>query len=146
VRDWKAKLTPVLAENLRRRRKGKIGPTGTLMRHKFGAGPMAVSLSGDRPRRRLVDVMLSEHRDLAAARVLFRSAKAVTGVTPDRFTTDGHDAYPRSIRTELGKHVAASNDADISTTDLGRTTAASRIGVDRCLEEFCISGTLLPRL
>ena len=25
VRDWEAKLTPVLAENLRRRRKGKVG-------------------------------------------------------------------------------------------------------------------------
>jgi putative transposase len=43
----------------------------------------------------LVDVMLSEHRDLAAARAFFRSAKAVTGVTPDRVTTDGHDAYPK---------------------------------------------------
>jgi transposase-like protein len=29
----------------------------------------------------------------------------VTGVTPDRVTTDDHDAYPRAIRTELGKHV-----------------------------------------
>src|SRR6187200_1527499 len=29
--------------------------------------------------------MLSEHRDLAAAKAFFRSAKAVTGVTPDRF-------------------------------------------------------------
>jgi hypothetical protein len=53
----------------------------------------------------LVDVMLSEHRDLAAARAFFRSAKAVTGVTPDRITTDGHDAYPSAIRTEFGKHV-----------------------------------------
>src|SRR5580704_10309521 len=53
----------------------------------------------------LVDVMLSEHRDLAAAKVFFRSAKAVTGVTPDRVTTDGHDAYPRAIPTELGRHV-----------------------------------------
>ena len=53
----------------------------------------------------LVDVMLSEHRDLAAARAFFRSAKTVTGVTPDRVTTDGHDAYPRAIRTELGKQV-----------------------------------------
>ena len=25
VRDWEAKLTPALAENLRRRRKGKVG-------------------------------------------------------------------------------------------------------------------------
>jgi transposase-like protein len=53
----------------------------------------------------LVDVMLSENRDLAAAKAFFRSAKAVTGVTPDRVTTDGHDAYPRAIRTELGRHV-----------------------------------------
>ena len=27
VRDWEAKLTPALAENLRRRRKGRIGPS-----------------------------------------------------------------------------------------------------------------------
>jgi hypothetical protein len=26
-------------------------------------------------------------------------------VTPDRVTTDGHDSYPRAIRTELGKRV-----------------------------------------
>jgi transposase-like protein len=50
----------------------------------------------------LVDVMLSEHRNLAAAKRFFQSAKAVTGVIPDRVTTDGHDAYPRAIRLELG--------------------------------------------
>ena len=53
----------------------------------------------------LVDVMLSEHRDLAAAKAFFRSAKAVTGVTPDGVTTDGHDAYPGAIRTVLGNRV-----------------------------------------
>jgi transposase-like protein len=53
----------------------------------------------------LVDVMLSEHRDLAAAKAFFRSAKAVTGVTPDRVTTDGYDAYPRAIQSELGGQV-----------------------------------------
>src|SRR5579871_3452240 len=53
----------------------------------------------------LVDVMLSEHRNLAAAKRFFRSAKAVTGVTPDRVTTDGHDAYPGAIRTEPGGRV-----------------------------------------
>jgi putative transposase len=41
----------------------------------------------------LVDVMFSEHRDMAAAKAFFRSAKTVTGVTPDRVTTDGHDSY-----------------------------------------------------
>ena len=53
----------------------------------------------------LVDVLFSEHRDMAAAQAFFRSAKAVTGVTPDRVTTDGHDSYPRAIKTELGKGV-----------------------------------------
>jgi transposase-like protein len=53
----------------------------------------------------LVDVMFSEQRDMAAAEAFFRSAQAVTGVTPDRVTTDGHDSYPRAIRSELGKGV-----------------------------------------
>ena len=32
VRDWEAKLTPALAEELRRVRRGKVGAAGTLMR------------------------------------------------------------------------------------------------------------------
>ena len=106
VRDWEAKLTPALAENLRRRRKGKVGRSWyvdeTYIRVRGGWRYLyrAIDRAGA-----LVDVMLSEHRDLAAAKAFFRSAKAVTGVTPDRATTDGHDAYPRAIRTELGRHV-----------------------------------------
>ncbi len=53
----------------------------------------------------LVGVLFSERREMAAAKAFFRSAKAVTGIIPDRVTTDGHDSYPRAIRTELGKHV-----------------------------------------
>ena len=106
VRDWEAKLTPALAENLRRRRKGKVGRSWyvdeTYIRVRGGWRYLyrAIDRAGA-----LVDVMLSEHHDLAAAKAFFRSAKAVTGVTPDRVTTDGHDAYPRAIRTELGRHV-----------------------------------------
>ncbi len=29
----------------------------------------------------------------------------MTGIVPDRVTTNGHHSYPRAIRTELGKHV-----------------------------------------
>jgi len=29
----------------------------------------------------------------------------VTGVTPDRVTTDGHDSYPRAIQTTLAADV-----------------------------------------
>jgi hypothetical protein len=34
---------------------------------------------------------------MKAARAFFRSAKAVTGITPDRVTTDGHDSYPSAL-------------------------------------------------
>jgi putative transposase len=106
VRDWEVKLTPALVENLRRRRKTRVGrswcvdETYIRVRGQWRYLYRAIDRDGV-----LVDVMLSERRDLTAARAFFRSAKAVTGVTPDRVTTDGHDAYPRAIRTEFGKHV-----------------------------------------
>jgi transposase-like protein len=55
--------------------------------------------------------MLSDHRNLAGAKRFFRSAKAVTGVIPDRVTTDGRDAYPRAIRIEFGSRVRHRNNA-----------------------------------
>jgi len=62
----------------------------------------------------LVDVMFSEHRDMAAAKAFFESAKMVTGITPDRVTTDGHDSYPRAIRTVLGTGVRHRNSRNCS--------------------------------
>jgi transposase-like protein len=62
-------------------------------------------VSRDRPRGTLVNVMLSETRDMAASEAFFRSAKAVIGATPARVTTDGHDSYLRAIRIQLGPHV-----------------------------------------
>ena len=106
VREWEAKLTPALAEELRRSRKGKVGrswyidETYVRVHGQWKYLYRAIDRDGA-----LVDAMLSEHRNLAAARRFFRSAKAVTGVIPDRVTTDGHDAYPRAIRTELGSRV-----------------------------------------
>jgi transposase-like protein len=106
VREWEAKLAPALAANLRRKRKGRVGhswyvdETYIRVRGHWRYLYRAIDRDGA-----LVDVMLSEHRDLAAAKAFFRSAKTVTGVTPDRVTTDGHDAYPRAIRTELGRQV-----------------------------------------
>jgi transposase-like protein len=60
----------------------------------------AIDRNGD-----LIDVMLSEHRDMAAAQAFFRSAKSATGMTPDHVTTDGHGSYPRAIRSTLSRHV-----------------------------------------
>jgi putative transposase len=106
VHDWEAKLTPTLAEELRRSRNGKVGrswyidETYIRVHGQWRYLYRAIDRDGA-----LVDVMLSEHRNLAAAKRLLRSAKAVTHVIPDRVTTDGHDVYPRAIRTELGSRV-----------------------------------------
>ena len=106
VREWEAKLTPALAEDLRRRRRGKVGRSWYTDETYIKVGGRwrylyrAIDRSGA-----LVDVMFSEHRDMKAARAFFGSAKAVTGLTPDRVTTDGHDSYKRAIRTELGRGV-----------------------------------------
>jgi putative transposase len=53
----------------------------------------------------LVDVYLSETRDLAAAKAFFRSAQSVTQVKPEQVTTDGHTSYPTAITEELGESV-----------------------------------------
>ena len=53
----------------------------------------------------LVDVLLSEKRDKAAAETFFRSARTVTDSVPERVTTDGHAAYPGAITAVLGEAV-----------------------------------------
>jgi transposase-like protein len=106
VREWEVKLTPTLAEDLRRRRRGKVGrswyvdETYVKVQGCWCYLDRAIDQHGN-----LVDVLLSEHRDMVAAKAFFRSAQAVIGITPDRVTTDGHDSYPRAIRTTLGKAV-----------------------------------------
>ncbi len=49
--------------------------------------------------------MVSEKRDLEAAKRFFTQAVAVVGHAPERVTTDGHDSYPRAIRERLGNNV-----------------------------------------
>jgi transposase-like protein len=88
VRDWEAKLTPALAEGLRRRRRGKVGnswyvdETYIKVHGHWRYLYRAIDRSGA-----LVDVMFSERRDMAAAKAFFQSARTVTDMTPDRVTT-----------------------------------------------------------
>src|SRR3954454_150876 len=115
VRAWEAKLTPALAEDLRRRRRGQMGRSWYVdemylkVQGRWCYLYRAVDWNGN-----LVDVLFSQHRDMAAAQAFFRSAKAVTGVTPDRVTTDGHGSYPRAIRTELGQDVRHRTSRDLN--------------------------------
>src|SRR3954464_13944448 len=109
VREWEAKLAPLLADELRRRRHGKRGArscqwhvdeTSLKVRGRWCYLYRAIDRDGN-----LVDTMLSEHRDMAAAQAFFHSAKSATGQAPDRVTTDGHVSYPRAIRSTLGRRV-----------------------------------------
>ena len=109
VGEWEAKLAPVLAGELRQWRWGKSGArsrqwhvdeTYLKVRGRWCYLYRAIDRDGN-----LVDTMLREHRDMAAAQAFFRSAKSATGMTPDQVTTDGHGSYPRAIRSTLGRHV-----------------------------------------
>jgi hypothetical protein len=115
VRDWEAKLAPVLADELRRRRHCKGGARGRRWHvdetyPKVGGRWAYLYRSIDRDGN-LVDTMPSEHRDMAAAQAFFRSARSVTGQVPDQVTTDGHGSYPRAIRSTLGRRVVHRNSA-----------------------------------
>ena len=94
----------------------------------------------------LVDVLFSEHRNMAIAQAFFRSATAVTGITPERVTIDGHvgstvaklgdlgvrvHSYPRAIRTTLGKGVRYRTGAYLNNR-LERITAASKAAIGPC--------------
>lgn len=49
--------------------------------------------------------MLSEHREMEAAKKFLTQAREVVGHRPTKVTTDGYDAYPRAIRRILGRKV-----------------------------------------
>jgi transposase-like protein len=106
VRKWKAKLVPPWGEALCKRRQGTVGQswyvaeTYVRVQDQWQYLYRAIDRDGH-----LVDVRLSATPDLAAAEAFFRPACTVTGVTPDRITTDGHDAYPRAIRNVFGERV-----------------------------------------
>jgi putative transposase len=109
IRDWEAKLLPVMGDALRKRRHGTrrgagiswyIDETYLKVRGRWCYLYRAIDRDGN-----LIDAMLSEHRDMQAAKAFFRSARATMGFRPDRVTTDGHGSYPRAIRTVLGKTV-----------------------------------------
>ena len=106
VRSWEALVAPLLTEQLRARRKGKAGPrwhadeTYIKVHGAWCYLYRAIDADGN-----LVDSMLSERRDMEAARRFFARSLEVVGHAPEKVTTDGHDAYPRAIREILGEGV-----------------------------------------
>lgn len=106
VREWERKFAPLITQQLRSKRRGKVGRSWYVDETYLKVGGKwhylyrAIDRDGN-----LVDSMLSEHRDLEAAKCFFKQAKEVTGCVPERVTTDGHNSYPRAIRRVLGRKV-----------------------------------------
>ena len=109
VRDWETKLLPIMGDALRKRRHSTRLGSGTSwyvdetylkVRGRWTYLYRAIDRDGN-----LIDAMLSEHRDMRAAKAFFRSARATMGFRPDRVTTDRHGSYPRAIRSVLGKTI-----------------------------------------
>ena len=93
VRDWETRFAPLLANKLRAKRKGQGGRSWHTDETYIKVGGVwkylyrAIDRDGN-----LIDSMLSEHRDLDAAKRFFNAALEVTEQAPERVTTDGHDS------------------------------------------------------
>jgi len=103
VRGWEARFAPMLSQHLKRRRRGHAGTSWYVDETYIKVDGYwqylyrAIDRDGN-----LVDVRLSESRDLAAAEAFFEQAVATVGHKPERVTTDKHSAYPQAIQATLG--------------------------------------------
>ena len=115
VQEWEARLASFLAEQLRRRRQGKVGrpwyvdKTYLKVKGRWCYLYRAIDHGGN-----LVDSMLSTTRDMSAAQRFFQSALSMAGEAPQQVTIDGHDSYPRAVREVLGQGVEHRDNADLN--------------------------------
>ena len=106
VRDWEQRLAPLVADQLRTKRRGQAGKswyvdeTYIKVHGKWCSLYRAIDADGN-----LVDSMLSEKRNMEAAQRFFQQAVAVVGTVPDQVTTDGHTSYPRAIHETMCSNV-----------------------------------------
>jgi len=106
ARAWEERFAPLLTERLRAKRRGKAGRTWhcdetySKVDGRWCYLYRAIDADGN-----LVDSMVSETRDMDAAKRFFARARTVVGHAPEKVTTDGHDAYPHAIRETLGPDV-----------------------------------------
>ena len=104
VREWEFRFAPLLARQLRARRRGRTTVSWYLDETYVKVGGRwcylyrAIDHRGD-----LIDSMLSERRDKHAARMFLRRLLEVAEDRPRRITTDLHPAYRRAIRWIIGR-------------------------------------------
>lgn len=107
VRDWEERFLPYFTEKIRTKRKGKIGKVWLVDEtYVKVAGQWCYLYRGIDSEGNLVDVRLSETRDMNGTKAFFAQAVGLHGHNiPDLVATDGLASYPRAIEEELGKNV-----------------------------------------
>ncbi len=106
IRAWEFRFAPLVSERLRAKRRGQAGRSWYLdetyvqVAGRWRYLYRAIDREGN-----LLDSMLSEQRDRAAARRLLRRLVEITMGKPLRLTTDQHPAYGKAIRWILGRKV-----------------------------------------
>ena len=104
VRLWEARFAPLLTAQLKAKRKMRatqkwhVDETYMKVNKKNVYLYRAIDSQGN-----LVDVRLSETRDMEAAKAFFTQAVATVGFTPQTITTDKHASFPTAIAETLGK-------------------------------------------
>ena len=106
IRAWEFRFSPRISTLLRSRRRGLGGRSWYLDETYIKVSGRwcylyrAIDRDGN-----LLDAMLSEHRDRAAARTFLRRLLDISGQKPFRITTDRHPAYERAARWIVGRKV-----------------------------------------
>jgi transposase, IS6 family len=98
IYDWVHAFTPRFIEAARRHRhrigrKWRVDETQFKIGGRWRYAFRAIDEDGQ-----IVDVLLSDHRDAASARMFFEQAMTSTDVTPTRVTTDKAKCYPPALR------------------------------------------------
>lgn len=105
VREWQERFAPIFGEELRAKRSGKVGSvwfvdeTYIKVKGRWCYLYRAIDQKGN-----LVNSMLSQKRDLAAAKAFFEQALTLSD-PPEKVVTDGLSSYPRAMAETLGSEV-----------------------------------------
>jgi len=104
IRDWESRFAPLLADQLRTKRRGRAGRSWYLDEtYVKVAGRWCYLYRAIDGHGQLIDSMLREHRDQHAARRFLRRLVEVAERKPRRVTTDKHHAYGNAIRWIIGR-------------------------------------------
>lgn len=99
IQTWEFRFAPLLADQLRAKRRGRIGVSWTIHEtYVKVAGRWCFFYHAIDRHGAIIDSMLSPYRDKHAARQFLRRLVDVAERKPLQVITDQHPAYPKAIR------------------------------------------------